>query len=237
MAKANKATTASKSQAPETGITIKAFPSGLEAGAALGAASGAMLEVAQRMRLTIGSAYNKADGFPQWGGLESALTSAGSRVSRADIACGLATKFDAMYLAAVPTSPDKAKVAKTKALFSAVGYSGHDFQRLTPQAKAALGKDNPKKGEAVQKASDMLNKFYSAAWQQMRMADNKDIGRKADRGRNEAKSVAAIIKGCKVGDVPNRVAKLVEDGVEVDEALKQFAAWIVKHGLANITKA
>lgn len=235
MSKSNKGANPSKSQAPEMGI-IKAFTSGLEAGEALGTASGAMLDVAHRMRLTIGSAYDKAAGFPQWGGLDSVLTEAECKVSKAMLQQGLAKKFDSMYLAKVPTSPDRAKAAKTKALFDAVGYSAFDFRCLTPQAKAALGKDNPKKAETVQAASDMLNKFDSAAWQQMRLADNKYHGRVTRRGRDEVKSVLDIVKGCKVGDVPAKIASLVEDGIEVPQALREFAAWIVKANLANIKK-
>lgn len=234
MSKSNKGATPSKSQAPETGIIVKAFPSGIEAGMALGAAAEAYLQVAHRMRVTIGAAYNKATGFPQWGRLESALTEAGAKVAKSDIAKGLASKFDAMYLAAAPTSTDKAKVEKTAALFKAVGYSAFDFTCLTPQAKAALGKGNDAKAKAVQDCSDMLNKFSSAAWAGMMSADNKYHGRVTRKGSDDRKPVADIIKGCKLGDVPARVGKLVTDGVDVPEAYRQLAALIVKLKLANI---
>ena len=214
----------------------KPYASGIEAGDALGAATESMLQVSQRMAVTIGAAYNKSEGFPQWGRLESALTETGAKVTKVDIGRGMAKRFDAMYLAANPTSTDKAKVEKTKALFGAINYTAAEFAALTPQAKAALGKGNPAKAEKVQECSDMLNKYCSAAWSSMVAADNRYHGRTSRQGRDEHKSVHDIVKGCKLGDVPARVGKLVADGIDVDDSIRQLAALIVKLKLANTKK-
>lgn len=245
MSKSKKGAAPSMPQAPATGgfntlgaaiaeALHKPFANGIDAGEALATAQASMLLVAGRMRATIGAAYSETTGFPKWAGLDTALSEAGAAIAKIDIRKGLAKKFDAMYLA--PNAPATAKTAKTQALSKAVGYSAFDFECLTPQAKAALGKDNPAKAEAVQDFSDMLNKNYSAAWGGMVTADNRDNGRATRSGRDKPVNVIDKVKNAKVTDLPNVIATLVEAGIEVAEDFKRLAALIVRLKLATIKK-
>lgn len=241
MSKLTKGTAPSKPQAPAKGIEVKAlpFPNGIEAGAAIAACHDSYLAVADRMRATIGAAYNAATGFPQWAKLDAALTEAGVNFPRLEVQKGFAMKFDSMYGTGgkAATAPDAAKVERTQRLSKAVGYSAFDFRCLTPQAKAALGKDNPVRAEAVQDFSDMLNKFDSACYGGMVAADNKANGRMTRKGTDESKPIADRVKACKLGDVPALIGKLVEEGFDVPDAIRQLAAAIVKLKLANVKKA
>ena len=213
-----------------------AFANGIDAGESLAGIGFMAADIAARMRVTVGAAYSSVAGFPTWRDLEAALEKAGvSKVTKSDLAKGMAKKWDAMYLSGAAVKSD-VDVERKRELVRIVGFNAFDFMHLSPQAKAALGKDNAPRAAAVKEFGTMLNKNASNTWGDLVRIDNRVHGRSVNRGADKKKSVADLIKKSTVEGLAKRVASLVEDGFEVPAEVKAFAAYTVKAKWAVLPK-
>lgn len=214
----------------------EAFANGIDAGESIAGIGFMAADIAARVRVSIGAAYSSVAGMPSWRDLEAALEKAGvTKITKSDLVKGMAKKWDAMYAPGVAVKSD-VNVARKRELVRIVGFNAFDFMHLSPQAKAALGKDNPPRAAAVKEFGTMLNKYASNNWSEVVKADNRAHNRSVNRGSNKKKSVADMIRKSTVENLAKRVADMVEDGYDVPAEVKAFAAYTVKAKLAVLPK-
>jgi hypothetical protein len=211
-----------------------AFANGIDAGEHIASVGFLAADIAARLRVTFGRAYDPATGFPAYRDLDAALEKAKvNGITRIELFKGMCKKFDAKYGATATAIKGDVDVERKRELMRVVGFNAFDFAHLSPQGKAALGKGNDARAKAVTEMSTMLNKFASNCYGDIVRADNRLNDRTRD-GASKKKSVTEQVKSARVADLPAKVAKLVKDGHTVSAEIKNLAALIVRLKLATI---
>lgn len=230
-----------QSKKVETKVELLAFNSAFHAGSELMKAAHSAQDIALRLRPMMGKAYDPENGFPKWGGLQKALQNAGvTAVTKAELIRGMVSVMDARYCTGGSPNPAAAKGAALAAWVSGPALEYRALLSKVGVASLAAFVALPARRErsiAEKEASAILSKkigdALSAAWGNLRHADDRINGRRRERAASAGKTIQQRVGASAVARLPELRDRLIEEDVVIPDWIDNVIAILKKNGVIS----